>query len=181
MQSFFYRVYRPEDAAQEPSFNWISSIAMSPLKLLPLTPSKTSWTQKYEVPVTQWTFFKSVRNPLILRQISNAYILFHLIPFTLVILIWMLREIKTIVVVVVVVAMHVYLKNHSSKINKGYKSKDNDGWKWELHIFLKNSQFASLHFDFDYPLINNSGFFLAFFSCLLKTCLFVFFPSCFSF
>lgn len=35
----------------------------------------------------------------------------------------MLREIKTIVVVVVVVAMHVYLKNHSSKINKGYKSK----------------------------------------------------------
>ena len=41
----------------------------------------------------------------------------------------MLREIKTIVVVfvVVVVAMHVYLKNHSSKINKGYKSKDNDG------------------------------------------------------
>lgn len=181
MQSFFYRVYRPEDAAQEPSFNWISSIAMSPLKLLPLTPSKTSWTQKYEVPVTQWTFFKSVRNPLILRQISNAYILFHLIPFTLVILIWMLREIKTIVVVVVVVAMHVYLKNHSSKINKGYKSKDNDGWKWELNIFLKNSQFASLHFDFDYPLINNSGFFLAFFSCLLKTCLFVFFPSCFSF
>ena len=119
MQSFFYRVYWPEDAAQEPSFNWISSIAMSPLKLLPLTPSKTSWTQKYEVPVTRWTFFKPVRDPLILRQISNAYILLNLIPFTLVIIIWMLREIKTIVVV----AMHVYLKNHSSKINKGYKSK----------------------------------------------------------
>lgn len=64
MQSFFYRVYWPKDAGQEPSFNWISSIAMSPLKLLPLTPSKTSWTQKYEVSVTQWTFFKSVRNPL---------------------------------------------------------------------------------------------------------------------
>ena len=38
----------------------------------------------------------------------------------------MLREIKTIVVVAVV-AMHMHLKNHSSKINKGYKSKDNDG------------------------------------------------------
>ena len=159
MQSFFYRVYWPEDAAQEPSFNWISSIAMSPLKLLPLTPSKTSWTQKYEVPVTRWTFFKPVRDPLILRQISNAYILLNLIPFTLVIIIWMLREIKTIVVV----AMHVYLKNHSSKINKGYKSKDNDGWRWELNIFLKNSQFASLHFDFDHPLINNRGFFFPFF------------------
>ena len=41
----------------------------------------------------------------------------------IIIIIWMLREIKTIVVV----AMHIYLKNHSSKINKGYKSKDNDG------------------------------------------------------
>ena len=124
-------------------------------------------------------FLNQLETLFILRQISNAYILLHLIPFTLVILIWMLREIKTIVVVVV--AMHVYLKNHSSKINKGYKSKDNDGWRWELNIFLKNSQFASLHFDFDHPLINNKGFFLSFFSCLLKTCLFAFFPSCFSF
>ena len=41
----------------------------------------------------------------------------------IIIIIWMLREIKTIVVV----AMHIYLKNHSSNINKGYKSKDNDG------------------------------------------------------
>ena len=49
------------------------------------------------------------------------------------------------------------------------------------YIFLKNFQFASLHFDFDHPLIHNRGLFSFLFFLFIENMFVCFFPLIFHF